>query len=374
MQWPSWGGGILVYRSYALYQENKSYNVLRGTIPDFSSGDIELTFTINGQVVEQAFPGKNDGYVANIVTCENEVTAEWDNTNWGLVSINSNNSKKVKCNVDFKESQTLIKYLKNLNSSTLVEDDFGNIRYIGYNPNNYVSFNNELWRIIGVMKDIENPDGSKEDKVKIIRSESIGKYSWNSNMVNNWSKASLKSLLNEGDYYNRTNSFENTGLTYIAKDMISESVWNLGGSSTISKIASEFYTLERGTTVSSGSSTKWTGNVGLMYPSDYGYATSGGTTTDRNTCLNTTLDSWKSDVSYCKNNDWLLDRSNEQWTIMPWSSRTSSVFHLTASGYLSDTNFASTAYAARPVVYLKSETVVESGAGTNTNPIILKAG
>ena len=43
-----------------------------------------------------------------------------------------------------------------------------NIRYYGSNPNNYVSFNNELWRIIGVFG----------DNVKLIRSETLGKLSW----------------------------------------------------------------------------------------------------------------------------------------------------------------------------------------------------
>ncbi len=40
--------GIILYRSYALYQNQKSYNILQGKIPDFSSGDIELAFTIVG--------------------------------------------------------------------------------------------------------------------------------------------------------------------------------------------------------------------------------------------------------------------------------------------------------------------------------------
>ena len=29
-----------------------------------------------------------------------------------------------------------------------------NLRYIGANPNNYVKFNNELWRIIGVFNNV----------------------------------------------------------------------------------------------------------------------------------------------------------------------------------------------------------------------------
>ncbi len=142
-----------------------------------------------------------------------------------------------------KENEiTLVKYLKNLESEELVEDDFGNLRYIGANPNNYVSFNNELWRIIGVMKDIENPDGTKEDKVKIIRSESIGNYSWSNESnygKNNWSKSALQKVLNEGAYYNRTSGncpsgangatttcdFSNNGLTEEAKSMIDLSVY-----------------------------------------------------------------------------------------------------------------------------------------------------
>lgn len=36
-------------------------------------------------------------------------------------------------------------------------------------------------------------------------------------------------------------------------------------------------------------SLSWKGLVGLMYPSDYGYATSGGSITNRTTCLNKSL-------------------------------------------------------------------------------------
>ena len=45
-----------------------------------------------------------------------------------------------------------------------------NIRYYGSNPNNYVRFNNELWRIIGVFG----------NNVKLIRSEKLGDLSWDS--------------------------------------------------------------------------------------------------------------------------------------------------------------------------------------------------
>ena len=53
-----------------------------------------------------------------------------------------------------------------------------NLRYVGANPNNYVSFNNELWRIIGVFNNIDDDTGMTETRLKIVRNESIGTYSW----------------------------------------------------------------------------------------------------------------------------------------------------------------------------------------------------
>src|SRR5699024_10361697 len=50
-------------------------------------------------------------------------------------------------------------------------------RYIGADPNNYVEFNNEIWRIIGVFT-VDDGTGKMEERLKIIRNESIGNYSW----------------------------------------------------------------------------------------------------------------------------------------------------------------------------------------------------
>ncbi len=290
---------------------------------------------------------------------------------------------------------TLVEYLTNLESNELVEDDFGNLRYIGADPNNYVLFNNELWRIIGVMKDIENVDGTKEDKVKLIRNKSIGEFSWDNKAVgvgsstssygsNDWSDSSLQKVLNEGAYYNRTSGicpngqygattpcdFSNTGLTEEAKEMISEVVWNLGGSSTYNDvIAKTFYERERGTTVYSGRPVTWKGKVGLMYSSDYGYATSGGAKTDRNTCLNKEIYNW--DGSDCKNNDWLLANSF-QWTITPNSPDGYAVFYVILIGGVVSSAVYNT-FAVHPSVYLELSIGIENGGiGTSTSPFVLK--
>ena len=196
----------------------------------------------------------------------------------------------------------------------------------------------ELWRIIGVFNNVTKGDGSQENLVKIIRADSLGNYYWDykKNGVgtsttdygsNDWSDSQLMMMLNPtsylksgytnssdiissgsqqlyskmGSYYNGTKGckptavasgssfsctevdFTSTGLKNdTTRNAIEEVVWNLGGTDADdTSTASMFYTAERGTTVYTGRPTTWTGKIGLMYPSDYGYATSGGTSMNR---------------------------------------------------------------------------------------------
>ncbi len=155
--------------------------------------------------------------------------------------------------------------------------------------------------------------------------------------------------------------------------MISEVVWNLGGSGTHNNVrAKSFYERERGTYVYSGRPTTWTGKVGLMYPSDYGYATAGGATTNRDTCLNTVLYSWnRSSISDCKNNDWLSGNSN-QCTITSFISYSHDVFYVDSTSYVYGSYVYNTS-AVRPSVYLGSNIGIESGSdGSSTSPFVLK--
>ena len=262
-------------------------------------------------------------------------------------------------------------------------------RYIGANPNNYVKFNDELWRIIGVF-DTDDGTGKVEKRLKIIRNESIGGYLWDynsaGNYINEWSTAQLNNLLSSGAYYNRTTGtyyngsttalnvdFTNNGLTEKAKAMIGDAKWYLGGSSTYDDVtAPMFYTRERGTSVYSGRSTSWTGKVGLMYPSDYGYATSGGTTINRASCLTKEIYNWDdSSVSDCKNNDWMYNSSNGQWTITPRRDRADYVFFVNDTGYVSNSD-ASGNDGVRPVVHLNSAIKVITGSGTKESPYVLE--
>ena len=182
-----------------------------------------------------------------------------------------------------------------LSKEIATDDPDNNARYIGANPNNYVSFNGELWRIIGVFNNIDDGTGNKETRLKIIRNEPIGKYSWDNKASgtgsstsdwgsNDWGDSALQQVLNSGAYYNRTSGecpygsngattscdFSSIGLTETAKAMIGNAKWNLGGTvnytSSSDGLTSHFYGYERGTTVYTGRPTEWTGSIGLMYP------------------------------------------------------------------------------------------------------------
>ena len=269
------------------------------------------------------------------------------------------------------------------------DDPDSNIRYIGANPNNYVYFNCsdysnqsdstcEKWRIIGVFKNMTKEDGSKEDLVKIIRDDSLGNIAWASSNVNDWSTASLQTTLN-GDYYNgtyATGAFKNDS----TRNAIESVVWNLGGTANYTTssngLASHWYGYERGTTVYTDRPTTWTGKIALMYPSDYGYATAGGTTTNRESCLAKELYNWDgSGVSDCKNNDYLFKSAYTQWTLAPGSSRSNLAFIVGAGGFVTYCSDVGRAYGVRPTAYLKSSISLSSvGDGSSTSPYQLKVG
>ena len=297
----------------------------------------------------------------------------------------------------------------------------------------------EKWRIIGVFKNVTKSDGTKEDLVKIIKDDRLNNTTirWDYKQTgvgtstttsgsNDWTDSQLMMMLNPtdylksgytiennivkdsngqaiyqnmGSYYNGTSGcqpvsitsgssfsctsidFTSTGLKNdLTRNAIESVVWNLGGTASYTSasngLASHFYGYERGTTVYSGHATTWTGKIGLMYPSDYGYATSGGSTTDRATCLAKEMYNWDgSDVSDCKTNDYLYKSSYYQWTLAPRSSYAYIVFVVGTEGFVNGSDARNTGNSVRPAVFLKSNiSITDVGIGTAESPFQLKVG
>ena len=293
-----------------------------------------------------------------------------------------------------------------------------NIRYYGSNPNNYVSFNNELWRIIGVFG----------NNVKLVRSEKLGNLSWDSSDesinggtgINQWGEstyedgsyyegADLKNYLNtmyyEGDttvtcYKARKNATticpkDSKGnfltINETSKVLIDNHTWNTGApnadavynSTTSSYDTVEFYKAERGnvngkicTSVAYcndpvNRTTTWTGYIGLPYITDYAYASS------ENDC-NTKID--RSSTYKCKNNNWMHYGSSTWdhiWYLSPnasvYSYGVRNVWLSSGDGYVAMAD-ASLVCVVFPTLYLKSNVIIASGTGISSNPYILRSG
>ena len=329
---------------------------------------------------QTAIPGKDDGYVVDKIVCDNGATGTWNNEEWGIDIRNA--TQKVKCSIYFIKTVKLTDKITTLaatdSTNFATDDPDNNIRYIGKDPNNYVYYNCsdysnqsdstcEKWRIIGLFKNMTKEDGAKENLIKIIRNDYLEEVAWDSTRIPEWSVASLQTTLN-GDYYNgtyNTGAFKND----LTRNAVESVVWNLGGSNTYNDVTvSMFYERERGTTVTAGNSTTWTGKIGLMYPSDYGYATAGGTTTDRALCITTDMMIWdESEVNDCKDNDYLFKPF--QWTLTHVATSKGShlVFYVDNAGgvFLKDARNAMGVY---PSLYLKSSVSITSGAGSSSSP------
>ena len=280
-------------------------------------------------------------------------------------------------------------------------------RYYGPNPNNYICLDMEggstcpdkhLYRIIGsIYEEKENTNRIKVIKATPLTDGTTKGFSWDCTSSGSYSNiwatitsgnysnsltsgSQLMKLLNSGawwngtsgSYYNRygdggftaTNvNFTNYKLSDKAKSYITTSRYYLGGYSTTYEVmTNQFYTYERGTArFDTDRPLYWDGYVGLMYPSDYGYAAG-------NSCV-TGTDPNNYDGG-CKNKDWLWVTTSAEWLMSPISDDSGYVFGVYATGHVG--NFTSVlAHAVRPVFYLSSSASITDGEGTPASPYIL---
>ena len=240
--------------------------------------------------------------------------------------------------------------------------------YRGATPNNYVTFNNELWRIISV--------NTSDNTIKIIRNavlsdrvfdtSSNGRYNSSeycnySGGCNIWGSSSTlydvgeinkistlaieingtkyalpiaEAILNtylNGEYYNELNA---TTRSMVKQDAI----YKAGplSSINISNLT---------TNIGYASQAIWKGKVALVDATEY---------------MRTTTEANISSNNWIKiNDDW--------WTMSPCPGRDSRhVWFMTSDGGLYSNNVLNT-YGVRPVVTLKSEVQITSGDGSQNN-------
>ena len=239
-------------------------------------------------------------------------------------------------------------------------EDITEYRYRGASPKNYVTFNNEVWRIIGVFP-TDDGTGNIENRIKIIKDQSIGNNYWNTTQVaststyNNWTGATLMKYLN-ATYYN---SLTNNG----AIDMVDDAKYYLGGYTNTNMTKDVMYQYERkisgsGTYYYSSNPNSWTGKIGLMYASDYGYAASDECTQNLSSYNNTT----------CTSNNWLYNIKVGEWILPQVGGNNGNVFYVHSYSNVSNCTVNNNSLASRPVLYLKPEVMIESGDGTSSNP------
>ncbi len=389
---------------------------------------------------------------------------------------------------ELTNSVTLIDYIANAapRSGTdavtnsqwiLASDHIGEWRFAGKNPNNYILFNGELWRIIGVMPNMEyctRAYGSESEcsttktgsLVKIIRNDSLGTFSFDykaggvgtsqiASGSNDWTDSQLMLMLNGTNYlttgydangnqlhttytitnnvvsgrgyiyYNATYSYlDGNGTTvykptpatppstYTATEATLPSKISSTALSQIATVKWDLYGASSYTTDSSGSAEAWYnkerninnsgsvynvttsgrekravywyGKVGLMSISDYGFATNGGSTYSRATCLAYRMSSWDNATykTNCAANSYLLytgvtdtdpgSSSVRQWTLNPYSSYNYREFYISI-GNIAYASTSTDYYDVRPTLYLKPEMIYQSGTGTWNNPYQISA-
>ena len=248
-------------------------------------------------------------------------------------------------------------------------EDITEYRYRGASPKNYVTFNNEVWRILGVFP-TDDGTGNIENRIKLIKNQSIGNYQWNTTQVastssyNNWTGATLMKYLNATYYNSLTNDN--------SIDMVDDVKYYLGGyKDVITPTPITIYDFERkisgsGTYFFKTNPTNWIGKVALMTASDYGYATEN--------CEDKLL--YNSDTTKgiigCNSTNWLYNIKANEWLLNQYansSTANTSVYYILNNGQVHGiASSINNSFSTRPVLYLKPEVQITEGDGTSSNP------
>ena len=312
----------------------------------------------------------------------------------GYAAFNTQISLKAKGNIREKPGTEIGKiFVESVTEGDgLYKDIYEEGRYIyrGQNPNNYITFNNETWRIIA-----KERDGT----YKIIRNEVLENRAFDeanhrSTENNSYCQnpgyygcgvyaavdgtfsspsgsqsgtvtedSSIKIYLNDDYYVNNLNS--------TAKEQMISHSFNIGAVEWLDQSGAEADSIEKN--IAGEKMHQWTGNVGLVNVSDILRASTNPLCTSASYTHEAYDDS-------CSNN-YLLDRGSANglyyWTINAYSSESGGYSNYTwygdagsSSALVGSADAYISFYAPRPVVFLKSDTTL-SGSGTSDDPFTI---
>ena len=319
-------------------------------------------------------------------------------------------SIKVNVSGDFEEKSLAIDLTKqvvssgdglvavNTNGARASEGDtIREYRYSGTSDNitnNYISFNNEIWRIVGLFTEMTG-DGKEEQLIKIVRNEGLTNLPESFTATNTYQGTTTETTYTFGSsdgtkaYWNKPdsnnlgnkNDWTRSGVMHYLNDiylpaidvkyanMIENVVYHLGNSY-YNCTPTKSYTEERGTSIcASGvysynddtcqvcynNQATWTGKIGLLYVSDWAYTRSSGSWANT---LSATISSW-------------LTPSPTNWLLSPSARNSDSGVVAYSAGNVSSYNVDRVQFTLYPTLYLKSNVKIIDGTGSIDDPYIL---
>jgi hypothetical protein len=387
------------FYNLAFDQSNLINKTYKGTfkVANVTCYQTEAINQININVTDLPYNNPNSNYSLSNLNGITSTNIEWNNIN-RMISIKNgvNDGASATLTKTTNTTGTLLSSVITGGVGTsgdgvitkVTDNNTEQYRYQGNNPNNYVSFNNQLWRIIGYVpvclevspitedttingvafKQGEAQCTKWENRVKIIKADLIGAYVYNKINNTTWIGSSIQGLLNNcylgkkdgcSKYcyaYQTTYGVCNYSQNGINENdsygnMIESVYYNTGMARSYNLSSSGFYAKETIKQVSEKSM------IGLMYASDFGYAISGYTGNL----------GYSSAYSQMVNN-WLFGQSYE-WTMTAYTS--TAPVRVYGNGGLNGVLIASHGYPVRPVLYLQSNVNKLSGDGTMTSPYVL---
>ncbi len=413
---------IIVLFSYPFYKkEELKVNNLEENPSYFSFLKVEKDGT---ESKLDTMPDKNSGYTLDLEksSCNNGATLGFDGLLW-QIKVSNLTKTKTKCKLYFKPRPTLIEQIEEEyqkeNGVYLVKHEENYIeacdslscvgyipeindkykkseyRYKGVNPKNYLQFNDELWRIIGLVNvKIHQDDGSEkiEQRVKIIRNSPLEEPRTWENYGEELSINDYDENINPLSYLNK--SYFNTIKTD-DQNMIENVDWNsydsLAGEIDYygNSVATKYFAERQ---ITDDVNPYLNAYIALPYLSDYGYSLDNSNLLQEKCYLNNGIFNWNNEnLAECRNNNWfyLTGLQNSEWTLNYFFDfRTFKIVTSILSinedgsienvdllpqydenGEISDMEFRSR--LVRPTLYLKPSVIVMNGDGSINNAYVV---